>query len=230
MALGHSVKRGGFVEKLKNQENRYVEVDSDTTGDELIKGTDNANVLDGADGDDVIIGGDGADLLIGGDGEDDLSGGDGDDADILVGGTVDGVLDGSETWTQDDYSDDYNAASSFAENGSDIIKGYDDDAAAGVDATEGVVDVIDFSEAFTFSDPDTSDFEFTAVEKEGLLNAELSYDSSTGELSDSADSVWFTVYSDYGTTAASTVYVEVDGDVFQWDGSGWDLQENWDMV
>jgi hypothetical protein len=218
------VERHGFDEKLKNVNDLYVADDSADTSDQQIKGTSGDDSIDGGGGDDVIIGFGGADTLIGGDGEDDLSGGGGGDQDILVGGILDGDV-GVEVFTQDEYSDDYNAAGTFEENGTDLIRGYDDD-----EGDSGVVDVIDFSEAIDFADLATED------EKEAQLNLTLSYeeDSSSldaGKLSDSEGNVWFNVFSDYaGTTAAETVYVEVDGDVFMWNGAGWDLQTEWDFV
>jgi hypothetical protein len=227
MAFGHAVKRGGFDAKLKNVADRHIADDNglEGQGDEQIKGTRDADSIDGGGGDDVIIGFSGDDTLIGGDGEDDLSGGEGDDT--LVGGIIDGDV-GSEVWSQDNYSDDYNAESTFEDNGTDTILGYDDDTTDFDNS--GVVDVIDFSDNIDFEDPSDDSIPTTDVEKETQLNATLSYDNTTGELSDSEANVWFNVHSDDQGTAASTVYVEVDGDVFQWDGSGWDLQENWDLV
>lgn len=234
MAFGHAVKRGGFDEKLKNIDDLYVEDDSADTSDQQIKGTSGDDSIDGGGGDDVVIGFAGDDTLIGGDGEDDLSGGEGDDT--LVGGIVDD-LEGVPTFFQDDYSDDYNAEATFEDNGTDTILGYDDDAAAGDGATLGVVDVIDFSDAIDFVDPIPLDgVPTTDLEKEAQLDAILSYQEDpsspeAGELSDSGGNVWFNVYSNYeGTTAAETVYVEVDGDVFMWTGTNWDLQQDWDIV
>ena len=226
MAFGHAVKRGGFVTKERDVNSRFVADDSADQNDNQIKGTDNADSIDGGGGDDVIIGRKGADLLIGGDGEDDLSGSGGGDVDTLVGGILDGVDLATAVFTQDEYSDDYNAASSFAENGSDLVRGYDD-----VTAESGVVDVLDFSDPIGFVDPTPLDgIPTTDAEKEAQLDAALSYDQTTGNLSDADTNVWFNVTSDYaGTTAASTVYVEVDGDVFMWDGNSWDLQETWDL-
>lgn len=227
MAFGHAVKRGGFDEKLKNVDDLYVEDDSADTSDQQIKGTSGDDSIDGGGGDDVVIGFAGDDTLIGGDGEDDLSGGAGDDT--LVGGIVDD-LEGVPTFFQDDYSDDYNAEATAEDNGTDTILGYDDDAAAGDGATLGVVDVIDFSDAIDFVDPTDNGEPTTDQEKMDQLNATLTYDDATGELSDADANVWFNVFSDYaGTTAAETVYVEVDGDVFMWDG-GWVLQTEWDTV
>lgn len=228
MAFGHAVKRHGFDEKLKNVNDLYVADDSGDTSDQQIKGTNGGDFIDGAGGDDVIIGFGGADTLIGGDGEDDLSGGGGGDQDTLVGGILDGDV-GSEVFTQDDYSDDYNAAETFEENGTDLIRGYDADP-TDFEAS-GVVDVIDFSESIDFVDPTDDGEPTTDAEKEAQLDAMLSYNSTTGDLSDASANVWFNVTSDYGgTTAASTVYVEVDGDVFQWTGTNWDLQQDWDIV
>ncbi len=227
MAFGHGVKRGGFDDKFRVEGDRYVATDTaDGTGDEQIKGSNGANTLDGADGDDVIIGYRGADTLIGGDGEDDLSGGGGGDIDTLVGGILDGDDPLARAFTQDEYSDDYNAAASFEENNSDLIRGYDDAA-----EESGVVDVIDFSEAIGFVDQEPLDGTITDAEKEAQLDAALTYNQLNGDLSDAEANVWFNVTSDYeGATAASTVYVEVDGDVFMWDGDSWDLQETWDLV
>ncbi|MFW6077885.1 MAG: hypothetical protein ACOC71_09025 [Hyphomicrobiales bacterium] len=227
MAFGHAVKRGGFVSKDKNISDRFIQDDSVDQDDQHIKGTGGDDRIDGGGGDDVVIGKGGNDYLIGGDGEDDLSGGEGDDT--LVGGILDGDDFETATFTQDDYSDDYNAAETFEENGEDTIVGYDDDPTDFDDS--GVVDVIDFSDAIDLTDPDDTDGEFTDTEKEAQLDLALSYEAASGELSDGDDNVWFKVYSDFeGTQAADTVYVEVDGDVFQWDGGGWDLQQDWDMV
>jgi Ca2+-binding RTX toxin-like protein len=228
MAFGHGVKRGGFDDKLKVEGNRYFADDGQVvTGDEQIKGSNGDNTLDGADGDDVIIGYRGADLLIGGDGEDDLSGGGGGDQDTLVGGILDGDDPLAGAFTPDEFSDDFNAEASFEENGSDLIRGYDD--AAG---ESGVVDVIDFSDAIDFVDPTDDGTPTTDEEKEAQLEAQLSYDPENGNLSDTNEpaNVWFNVTSDYEGTTASTVYVEVDGDVFMWDGTGWDMQQDWDLV
>jgi len=202
VAFGHAVKRGGFQGE-----------------DQLIKGTKDNDELDGGDGDDVIIGFRGDDNLIGGDGEDDLSGGEGDDT--LVGGIVE-LVDDVLTFTQDDYSDDYNAETTAEDNGTDTILGYDADPTDFEDS--GVVDVIDFSEAIDFADLATED------EKEAQLDATLSYDDATGDLSDADANVWFKVFSNYeGTDPADTVYVEVDGDVFKWE-DGWVLQTDWGIV
>ena len=225
MAFGHAVKRGGFDAKLTIADDRWDGTGSiDPDGaDEQLKGSNQPNDIDGGDGDDVIIGRGGEDRLVGGSGEDDLSGGEGND--ILVGGILTGTDFDTATFDQDEYSDDYNAEATFGDNGTDTIRGYDDD-----DSGNGVVDVIDFSDAIDFA------VDALEGEKEAQLNATLSYEEDpsalvgAGELSFEGNA-WFNVYSEYDQSEiASTVYVEVDGDVFTWTGSGWDLQENWDLV
>ena len=235
MAFGHAVKRGGFDAKLTIADDRWDGTGStDPDGpDEQLKGSNQSNDIDGGSGDDVIIGRGGNDRLVGGSGEDDLSGGEGND--ILVGGILTGADFDTAIFTQDDYSDDYNAEATFEDNGTDTILGYDADATDFEDS--GVVDVIDFSDAFDFTDPTDNGEPTTVLEKEAQLNDWLAYNAD-GTLTDAnnPDNVWFNVYSNYDVsadpilTAASTVYVEVDGDVFTWTGSGWDLQENWDLV
>ncbi len=227
MANGHSVKRGGF----KSNPHDDLHIKGHKFYDDL--------GLTGGSADDVVIGRGGNDQVVGQDGEDDLSGGAGDD--LLVGaiwvddeGTLDGetglpidstdqdfngVVDAEDTFTQDDYSDDFNAESSFAANGTDTIWYYDDDAAG-----SGVVDFIDLSAAVEFSDPTPEDgAPTTDQEKIDQLDAMFSYDTGTGAFKDSADNTWFNVYEDTGADVADTVYVEVDGDQFMWDGDGWAL-------
>lgn len=226
MAFGHAVKRGGFDDKQFNID-AQVGIDTYTggPGDELLRGNNDANMIDGAAGDDVIIGKGGDDHLVGGDGEDDLSGGEGDD--LLVGAmwedeNDDSTIDADDKFTQDDFSDDYNAEATFAENGTDTIWYYDADPTDSSDS--GVVDFIDLSEPIEFVDTDDSG---TVEDAEMLaqLNGEWSYDDGTGALSNS-DGTWFNVYSDAGTTAAETVYLEVDGNQFTWDTGA----DEWTLV
>lgn len=121
-----------------------------TNNADQIKGTRLADTIDGLAGDDVIIGYAGDDTLEGGTGADDLSGGTGNDR--LVGAVWNADADGNtnidighwtqtagagtpetndDVWTftreftQDGQADDYVAAGSFAENGTDTIYGYD---------------------------------------------------------------------------------------------------------
>ncbi len=217
MAFGHAVERRGFEDKVFNID---AEV-GDTTytggaGDELLRGNNDANMIDGAAGDDVIIGKAGDDHLVGGDGEDDLSGGEGDD--LLVGAiwtdaNADSTIDAGDTFVQDDFSDDYNAEATFAENGTDTIWYYDADP-EDFEAS-GVVDFIDLSEPIEFVDQD-SDLDVDTDDMLIQLNNEWTYDETTGALS-SGGNTWFNVFSDDGTTAAETVYLEVDGNQFTWD-------------
>jgi hypothetical protein len=219
MANGHSVNRRGFFGE-----------------DDLIKGHKiNDDVLIGGDGDDVIIGFGGSDQLVGEDGEDDLSGGAGND--LLVGaiwadGDTDtetdgiqgnGIVDAADTFAQDDYSDDFDAGADAESNGTDTIWYYDADASAGEGATEGVVDIIDLSDATDFVDGEDENDTIDQAEMEEQLNAAFHYHEESGELDDGDNNTWFEVYSDAGGTAAETVYVEVDGNQFMWDGDSWGL-------
>lgn len=219
MAFGHAVMRHGFSQKITVHDEVGVSIGQGSSDDDQIKGDNNANMINGGDGDDVIIGKGGNDHLVGGDQEDDLSGGAGDD--LLVGaiwddsvGDVANAIDANDGFTQDDYSDDFNAEATFAENGEDTIWIYDDDPTDF--GGSGVYDVIDLSDAIALVDTDIS-----GDVSESELNAAFSYDS--GELKDASDNVWFNVYQDAGTTAADTVYVEFNGDQFMWNGAGWDL-------
>jgi hypothetical protein len=85
------------------------------------------------------------------------------------------------------------------------------------------VDIIDFSDAFSFNgNPSDSG-------KEGQLSQFLGYDPTTGALTDDKGNDWFFVFNDAGIdnpTAATTVYVEVDGDEFAWNTT----TESWDIV
>lgn len=208
MANGHGVKRQGFT----------------SPDDKLKGGRFSDDLLDGQDGDDVIIGFGGNDTLLGGDGEDDLSGGDGDD--LLVGAIWEdadtdlitegiqgnGLVDDADTFTQDAFSDDFNAEADFESNGTDTIWFYD------ADDGDGVVDVIDLSKPMDFEDTDLS-LTIEDSEKLAQMNENVFFDS--GALKDGDGNTWFDIYTDAGATSASTVYVEVDGDQFMWDGSEW---------
>lgn len=147
-----STKRDGF--KSGNPAGSDKGVTYGTAGHDQIKGNRNANVIDGLAGDDVIIGYAGNDVLEGGVGSDDLSGG--YDNDSLIGGSWNADADGDsnieigrwqqtagggtpgdatdDVWTfqreftQDVDADDYVAAGSFADNGTDTIYGYDANA------------------------------------------------------------------------------------------------------
>ena len=124
-----------------------------------------------------------------------------------------GAIGKNFTWEQDERSDDFNASPTFEENGVDIIGGYDDDD------TDGVVDIIDFSDAISFSGSE-------AMEEQ--LDALLSYDPDTGALGEGSDN-WFFVFSNVNPLApnpADTVYVEVDGNEFSWNST----TDSWDMV
>ncbi|WP_432511282.1 ExeM/NucH family extracellular endonuclease [Kineococcus sp. SYSU DK001] len=63
-----------------------------TPGDDVLKGTNKADVIVGLGGNDVITGGNGDDVVCGGDGDDRVWGGNG--SDVLLGGAGDDVLDG----------------------------------------------------------------------------------------------------------------------------------------
>lgn len=252
MANGHAVNRGGFDSKVKGADIIYDLDDTHLAGDDQIKATkgESVAVIDGGDGDDVIIGNDGINLLIGGDGEDDISGGGG--FDLLIGGDVDGgppptddhdgdgtsetdpasfaaaVVSGG-TFTQDAYSDDFNAGATFEENGTDVIFGYDADDGGANDDTggtedDGIYDVVDFSDTIDFVDPSADGQPITTAEKEAQLDADLSYDDTTGALSYQGDT-FFVVLDETGS-AAGTVYVEVDGDQFVYDTT----ENDWDLV
>lgn len=212
MANGHSVKRGGFKGESNDQK-----IKGDKVLDDL--------ALSGAEGDDVIIAYGGNDTAIGQDGEDDLSGGAGDD--LLIGAiwddtVADGMVAAGDTFTQDDFSDDFNAEETFEDNGSDTIWMYDSNATTSDGGTEGVVDIIDLGDAIDFVDTDGMNG-IEDSEKLAQLDAAFSYDSATGALADGSANTWFTVYADAGATFADTVYVEVDGDQFMWDGANWAL-------
>ncbi len=219
MANGHAVKRHGF--KTNPHDDRHI------------KGTKFDDDLFGGDFDDVIIGHGGNDTLVGQDWEDDLGGGAGND--LLVGAiwadedsdpdtvaTTDGngEVDAADTFTQDDFSDDFNAESTFAANGTDDIWLYDDDT-SDFDGS-GVYDVIDLSDTLDFEDTDLSGT-ITDEEKEDQLGEMFTYDDGELQTAGNDAEVWFNVFTDAGMTVADTVYVEVDGDQFMSDGSGWDL-------
>ncbi|HSF93734.1 MAG TPA: hypothetical protein VLA52_01825, partial [Thermohalobaculum sp.] len=121
-----------------------------------------------------------------------------------------------------DFSDSFRGEADFASNGTDTIWFYDGDASAGVGATADVVDIIDLSKALDFVDTDLSGT-VDQSEMEAQLLTAFTYNSGTGALQDGASNTWFNVYSDAGGTAAGTVYAEVDGDRFMWDGAGWDM-------
>ena len=80
------------------------------------------------------------------------------------------------------------------------------------------VNIIDLSKPMDFEDT-SGDFIIDDAEKLQQMNDHVVYDS--GALKDGDGNTWFNVYSDAGVTEAATVYVEVDGDQFMWDGSEW---------
>lgn len=228
MAFGHAVKRGGFDQRIENDNALILGGD----GDDQIKGGDSRNVIDGGEGDDVIIAKGGNDVAIGGDGEDDLSGGEGNDS--LTGAiwNDDGdQVPERDEFEQDAFSDDFNAEATFEENGTDTIFYYDADTGGANDDTggtedDGIYDVVDFSDTIDFVDPTPLDGQpITTAEKEAQLDADLSYDDTTGDLSYQGD-VFFKVFEDAVGTAADTVYVEVDGDQFVYDTAN----DDWDLV
>ena len=209
---GNGVKRGGFDNRYKGDDGSIV----GTAGDDHLTGGNSQNIMYGDDGDDVMNGKKGPDVLIGGDGEDDLTGGSDGSSDVFVPGDFDFV---EEEVIQDAYSDDINAEATFEENGIDIIFGYDDDVAGG---TDGIYDIIDFSDTFDFVDPSDDGQLITAEEKEAQMDSWLIYNSTFGVLGDTDYNIWFYVF-DSALEGAATVYVEVDGDVFTYDGANWDL-------
>jgi hypothetical protein len=231
MANGHAVKRHGF--KSNPHDDQHMKGEKGDEFDDLLVGGLPENVFD-----DVIIGFGGDDTLVGQDGEDDLGGGAGDD--LLVGamwtdddGIVEdteaatdgnGVVDAADTFAQDDFSDDFNAEGTFEENGTDTIWLYDDDVASGSahDLIDGVYDVIDLSDTLDFEDTDFSGT-ITDEEKEDQLGVMFTYDDGELQTAGNDAEVWFNVFTDEVMTVADTVYVEVDGDQFMSDGSGWDL-------
>jgi Ca2+-binding RTX toxin-like protein len=97
-----------------------------TEQNDHIMGTKGADVVNAGGGNDVVIGYAGNDMLVGGTGADNLSGGLGND--VLVGGSwADGdsssTIDFAEV-TGDADVDVYVGGSSFADNGTDTIMGY----------------------------------------------------------------------------------------------------------
>lgn len=97
-----------------------------TEQNDHIMGTTGNDLVTAGGGNDVVIGFAGNDTLVGGDGADNLSGGTGND--LLVGGNwVDGDLSGTIDFaevTGDAAKDVYVGGSSFADNGTDTILGY----------------------------------------------------------------------------------------------------------
>ena len=114
----------------------------------------------------------------------------------------------------------FDAEGTFEENGTDTIWLYDDDLTDFNDS--GVYDVIDLSDTLDFEDTDFSGT-ITDEEKEDQLGVMFTYDDGELQTAGNDAEVWFNVFTDAGMTVADTVYVEVDGDQFMSDGSGWDL-------
>jgi Ca2+-binding RTX toxin-like protein len=161
-----------------------------------VMGTELAELMDGMAGDDVMIGFAGDDTVVGGLGKDNLSGGEGND--VLVGGawtdaSLDGIVDVGEL-TGDADEDHYDGGSSFADNGSDTIYGYQAE------------DVIDLTAALgtTLADLDLLDNGLADNSVDLVAGGYISYDAATGQLSVDTDgsaglddglNVWFTVLS-----------------------------------
>lgn len=226
-----AVQRGGFKDGTHAKSNKPS--DLGTVYDDQLKGDNNGNTIDGLAGDDVIIGYAGNDVLEGGDGKDDLSGSTGDDS--LIGGLWDNDGDGIQigtwvydvenlTWTfnreffQDDDADDFVAAGSFAQNGTDTIYGYDESIdVVEVNALQGAYDTLDFADDATMNDSVTAG----ALEDAGYAR----YDADTGALMIDLDGggdnldVWFVVKEDSSTTADGTPVTSDPGADPSWDNA-----------
>jgi Ca2+-binding RTX toxin-like protein len=190
-------------------------------GNDVVIGFAGNDTLDGGDGADNLNGGAGSDLLIGGNGADNLSGGEG--SDTLVTGAWDSTLNGDGvvdtggwvltyddadntldvwTWQGSEYIGDAErdtivGGSSFADNGSDTVIGYQAEDAIDLTAALGsVFDTLDLAD-----DALANGSAWTALFDGGYV----AYDSTTGALSVDTDgsagladtlNVWFTVSSD----------------------------------
>jgi Ca2+-binding RTX toxin-like protein len=178
-----ATQRNGFKGDANGAGNGRGEGKGDllaTALDDHIMGSDLGDVVDGMEGDDVIIGFAGDDTLTGGAGKDNLSGGEGNDT--LVGGSA---LEG------DADEDHFVSGSSFADNGTDTINGYQAedlvDLTAALGSAYAALDLAD----------DLLDNGSVNLFDAGLV----SYDASTGELSVDTDgaglddgmNVWFVV-------------------------------------
>ncbi|HCK65085.1 MAG TPA: hypothetical protein DHW49_02365 [Anaerolineae bacterium] len=90
-----------------------------TTGDDIIYGTNGADVIVGLGGNDVIYGGNGNDVICGGSGDDIIEGGNGNDT--LIGGFGNDTLDGgngNDSLTGNDGNDTL-----YGQNGNDVLSG-----------------------------------------------------------------------------------------------------------
>lgn len=209
--LGADTASGGHADgdNLDNIENLIGSAHED-----MLTGDAGANVIEGGDSADMIDGGDGVDELHAGQGEDVLFGGNGGDNDTIF-------LDGGNLLSVDDRDnsvDIVEAAATFAENGTDTVLFYGD----GVLNTLAI-DVIDFSDALDFTGGLTA--EQQAVELLDLLyfdevSSEIRDTGGDGVIGGGDDNAWFIIDELDTGNEPETVFVEVDGQTFEWSNDG----------
>ncbi len=180
-----------------------------------IMGTKGDDVVNAGEGNDVVIGYAGNDLLAGGNGADNLSGGSGND--VLVGGAwtdsdLSGTVQAGEV-AGDVGADVYVGGSSFADNGTDTIYGYQAEDRIDLGSALGAV----YGQAVADAEGDTVaawnalvDGGYVSLAAGALV---VDQDGSAGE--GTADT-WFVVNAagESGWTNATEVVVLVGGSEF----------------